>query len=608
MPTKITFILLTAFLSSGMFGQVLPPSQNSFGEILYPHGNSILSSGSVTKNSPGFLMAGYKSTASQGSNFFIDRTAEGGSLQNNPTAFQREYSVYLNSFCTNQLSLAGNCSGISAIETTILPSVVNGVNVPLREYAIAGAVNEGCFFSFLSSTGAPVNTFFINFALIQGVSFLTNVSKPIIQEASTQTSGTKEFYICGTYDFVIPIINYPISVLYIHRVSASGAILWSRQYLCGAGGYININGMIESPYNQNLVMVGKTIFSGVVVNVDRSTGGSIFSQALVYNVKNNPSAFSSITVSSAQSGTGAGYIIGGENSCGANAGQAWISKINPSGNIVWSTVVTPFSDPKAGNIAGVLERKNQNGQFEYYGVASSTAGILAMKFNQLGKPCLGTNEFVYNSGVFNNPSRATSITFSEGAGFDDGLHIFGNNTSALPTAHYLAQAYFSGHDGCNFIRKIGSYEDGQIMKSEVSLFDLNLPLIHCNNIVITSTVVSGYNAICGPVNTIPVPASNARPLATGIADVEGATTGVKFNIYPNPVSDKTTITFESPTESGIKIDLYNSLGQLIKTIYSEKENSLELDFKELNLESGVYFVCSASEGTINKQKVIYTKS
>lgn len=607
MPTKITFILMAGFLSSGIFGQNVPPSQNSFGEILYPHANSILSSGSVTKNNPGFLMAGYKPSATQGSNFFIDRTAEGGSTQNNPVIFQREYSLFLNPACSAPLSLATNCSGISAIETFVPGSIVNGTTIPAKHYAIAGAINEGCFFSFLSSTGVPINTYFINFALIQGVNSLASVSKPIILEASVATSGMKEYYICGTYDFVIPIINYPISVLYAHRVNAAGSILWSRQYLCASGGYININAMVESPYNQNLVMVGKTIFSGVIINLDRSTGGTIFSDARLYNVKNNPSAFSSIAVSSQQSGTGAGYIIGGDNNCLGNSGQAWISKINPIGNVVWSTVVTPASDPKAGRINGVLERQNQSGQYEYYGVMSSTAGILALKFNQLGKPFLGANEFVYNSGTLNNPSNATSISFSDGNGFDDGLHIFGNNTATSPTAHYLCQAYFSGHDGCNAVNKIPSHEEAQVLKSEAALFDLNLPLTHCNTVLLTSTVVSAYNAICGPVNTIPLPASNARPVATGISDPQ-VTTMERFNIYPNPVTDKTTITYESMPESGIiKVDLYNSMGQLIKTISGEKNTSLELDFKALDLESGVYFVCSGSEGLLNKQKIIYTK-
>ena len=612
MPTKITFILIACGFVFTVKSQNPPPVQNSFGEILYPHAGSILTAGTVLKNNPGFLMTGFNPVCNQGVNFYVDRTAPGGDVFNNPQGFQRSYSIFTSNTCSIPLSLATNCYGVSAIETNVPASQANGLQIPPKTTAIAGAVDNGCFISFLAPTGVPVNTYFINFALIQGVPAISSVSKPIIREASTSTSGINEYYICGTYNFTLPFINNPVSVFYAHKINEAGVILWSRQYLCSTGGFININDMIESPYTPNLVIVGSTLFSGLVIELDRASGGTNLAKATLYNVKNYPSAFSSITVSNPQSGTGAGYILGGVNTPPIlNSGRAWITKLNPAGNVVWSTALTPSSDKKAGNVTGVIERKNQSGAYEYYGVTSSTAGALVMKLNQQGLPVIngGFNEFVFNSGSPGNPSTARSISFSDGAGFDDGLHVFGNNLSNSPTSHYFVETYFSGHAGCNTPVNIKSHETPEIILAPSGLYDLGLPLVHCGGFNLNSAVVSSYNAICGPVNTIPLPANNARAAVSVISNVAPTSPEIKFNVFPNPVTHKALITYENIPDALTRVELYNSLGQLIKVIRHDnnQQTTLELDFASLNLESGVYYV-SAGDGVFaNKQKVIYTR-
>ncbi|MBN2572823.1 MAG: T9SS type A sorting domain-containing protein, partial [Ignavibacteriales bacterium] len=79
--------------------------------------------------------------------------------------------------------------------------------------------------------------------------------------------------------------------------------------------------------------------------------------------------------------------------------------------------------------------------------------------------------------------------------------------------------------------------------------------------------------------------------------------------YPNPFNSTTTIVFDIPIMSNIKIKLYNILGEEIKTIINDFKNagkySLQVDFNEL--PSGVYIITMFSENNIISRKVTLLK-
>lgn len=605
MHTKFTLILLASSFVCSLKSQTPSfalASQNSFGEAHYNHPGSVLTSGSVTRNSPGFLMAGY--VAGQTTGFFIDRTGPGGTVSvTNPAEFQRQYTILTGVNCQSMGNVQTACTGVTAIETAVPANAQNGT--PALNYAVAGSVANGCFLSFLSSNGTPVNSYFINFALIQGVPLISNVSKPLLLEASTN-SGVNEYFLCGTYDFALPLLNLPISVFYAHRLNAQGMILWSREYLCVLGGYMQARDMLESPYTQNLVVVGKTGNSALMVELDAGTGGNFIATANVYTARNYPCAFSSITRSDIQSGTGAGYVIGGENRNLQSAGGLWFLKMSPAGNVTWNTLVRPTSDSKAMDITEVIERRNWNNAYEYYGVTTSTAGAMVIKLNQGGLPVPPQgNEFVYNSGSPGNASTGRCLSFSDFTGVDEGLHIFGNDKANGINSHYKIQAYFSGHAGCNSPLQVASFERPEVFREEVALIDLNLPLSHCAGITINSTHANAYNPVCGPVPFILPPATNARQ-AQALGVQKPGEGNLSWAVYPNPVKDKTRISIEEDVVA--KISLFNSLGQLIHTEEtSGQQNSVELDFVAMNLTTGVYFIKCDANGESRQEKVVYVK-
>ena len=78
-------------------------------------------------------------------------------------------------------------------------------------------------------------------------------------------------------------------------------------------------------------------------------------------------------------------------------------------------------------------------------------------------------------------------------------------------------------------------------------------------------------------------------------DVENVTETIPSNYalyqnYPNPFNPTTTIKFSLPVSSNVKINVYNSLGQLAKTLLNKEMGSgyHEINFDASNLSSGVY--------------------
>ena len=63
-----------------------------------------------------------------------------------------------------------------------------------------------------------------------------------------------------------------------------------------------------------------------------------------------------------------------------------------------------------------------------------------------------------------------------------------------------------------------------------------------------------------------------------------------YQNYPNPFNPTTTIKFALPVDSRVKINVYNSLGQLVETLVDKEMESgyHEVNFNASRLASGVY--------------------
>ncbi len=100
-------------------------------------------------------------------------------------------------------------------------------------------------------------------------------------------------------------------------------------------------------------------------------------------------------------------------------------------------------------------------------------------------------------------------------------------------------------------------------------------------------------------------------------DVSGPQAFALLQNYPNPFNPTTIIKFALPVDSRVKINVYNSLGQLVETlVYKEMESGYhEIDFDASRLASGVYLYqlqagdpsTSSGQSFISVKKMILIK-
>ena len=84
--------------------------------------------------------------------------------------------------------------------------------------------------------------------------------------------------------------------------------------------------------------------------------------------------------------------------------------------------------------------------------------------------------------------------------------------------------------------------------------------------------------------------------------------------YPNPFNPKTTISFRAPQSSEVELGVYNSNGQLVKTLFSGRvQNELQLvnwngrDFHGAEVASGVYIYRLKSSNFATQKKFLLLK-
>ena len=79
--------------------------------------------------------------------------------------------------------------------------------------------------------------------------------------------------------------------------------------------------------------------------------------------------------------------------------------------------------------------------------------------------------------------------------------------------------------------------------------------------------------------------------------------------YPNPFNPETRISFLIPKQNHVKINVFNSLGQLVTTLVDNELSAgkHEVMFNGINYPSGVYFYQLVSEGFVETRKLILLK-
>ncbi len=79
--------------------------------------------------------------------------------------------------------------------------------------------------------------------------------------------------------------------------------------------------------------------------------------------------------------------------------------------------------------------------------------------------------------------------------------------------------------------------------------------------------------------------------------------------YPNPFNPSTTIEFQLPKEEKVTLQIYNVLGQLVKTLFDSEASAgiHRITFDASNLSSGIYFYRLSGNNINVLKKMIFSK-
>ena len=78
-------------------------------------------------------------------------------------------------------------------------------------------------------------------------------------------------------------------------------------------------------------------------------------------------------------------------------------------------------------------------------------------------------------------------------------------------------------------------------------------------------------------------------------------------VFPNPASNKTSISFQTALTGKASISLYDMSGKLITTLYSgmvEKEKQQKIEMETSKLQAGMYFINLQTPSGKTQQKLI----
>jgi hypothetical protein len=95
--------------------------------------------------------------------------------------------------------------------------------------------------------------------------------------------------------------------------------------------------------------------------------------------------------------------------------------------------------------------------------------------------------------------------------------------------------------------------------------------------------------------------------ATGIHDLSNTITG--FEVYPNPVTDASMLTYELVKSSAVTLKICNMLGEIVYNVSSKQPAGIhQVPFSPVNLNPGIYMISlTAGDAMLNKRVLVPSK-
>lgn len=586
-----------------------------YGQIGYQHDSVIHSSACVSPMVNSFVTASYRPVRQVGSttlDFAIDAVDQ--TWGTNPAW---EYQIVGNCVKPNGTH---NCLGISVVENS------NPTNAVKKEYAIAGETIDGIFFVTIdATTGNTLKTCSWKKQTQNAQEY-----KPVIKE-SEKNPGF--FYILANDGPVFHVMQVD---------GSTGNQVWGATYQPN-NGIIEARDIIESKFSTGGVQVavvgthydansGRGI-DGFWTGINPNGAIGTINFPTVYDYNSLDNWFTCVTKAQALTASGLqSYILGGNiTDPGLNGVSQLVYRVGATGAAIWGSLIYPSATPTNREICRIYERQNPNAGApspnEYYCVANanysydvntntpySDDNLVVYKLDDNGdvasfKAAGALTEFHYSGLIASGPySTYADVTCLEtGGGPNDGIQVSGTNVIP-PDQSALVRSYFNGVNGCNQTRTdINSIQHLTLNSQSIGISSSSFPQCSINNPTQFDIVLigNGGSNLCSQVPPV-TGGSNARQgNATGLIENKQGLNIV--DLFPNPVSGKATVTIPASTEEHAEIEIYSAIGQLVKTInFNARESQKQMiDFSELHVKAGVYFIKLKAGNTQASFKVLY---
>jgi hypothetical protein len=286
------------------------------------------------------------------------------------------------------------------------------------------------------------------------------------------------------------------------------------------------------------------------------------------------------------------YVAGNMYTLNPGYSDNALVKINPNGDTAWTRIYKGIGgNNQAGQPKNITVTSDGNGIYYTTFCENGTGGgahdIITLKYNSLGDSVWIRR---YWGGVSGEPNEPATLKL-------DKL----NNVYVAGSAYYP-----SGGDNYVTIKYL---PDG--LQQWVATF--NGPLTnsgdYANDLIIDTNLVVYVTGTSSRQN---------NPFLWDAATIKynqpiGINTNgqyqlpLKFTLrqnYPNPFNNSTVLEYEIPVKSKVLLQIYNSIGQLIKTLINGEQNAsyYTIIFNAENLSSGIYFYQLIADNSIIETK------
>ena len=175
----------------------------------------------------------------------------------------------------------------------------------------------------------------------------------------------------------------------------------------------------------------------------------------------------------------------------------------------------------------------------------------------------------------------------------------------VPSASFLGYDHVAKSLSSNdILGDAGSLPAGTVPAGTYSYTFANVPSSVVSNYLNAHAVVMVVDANTGEILN-----ADIAPITTinSISDLEAAQ--IQLNVYPNPTSDVSTISFNLKSSESVSLEVYNAMGSLV---YSENAGVMnagnqKFTFNGSELNSGFYFVNLTIGNKVISKKVSLLK-